>query len=102
MKTIFDVDEANSSDRSKVLKEDKVGYKSVHIVEKLGKQRADLVEYKGIYDLKFEIQIRTVLQHAWAELTHDRSYKIDVVLPPHIQRKINLHAGLLELGRVVN
>jgi hypothetical protein len=37
------------------------------------------------------------LQHAWAELAHDRSFKLGLDLPKSIQRKLNLHAGLLEI-----
>jgi hypothetical protein len=56
-----------------------------------------LPEYEGIGDLKFEVQIRTVLQHAWAELAHDRSFKFGTALPSKIQRKLNLYSGLLEI-----
>lgn len=45
-----------------------------------------------------EIQVRTVLQHAWAELTHNRNYKLGANLPLQIQRKINLYSGMLEIA----
>jgi putative GTP pyrophosphokinase len=63
----------------------------------LGKERGALPEYEGIGYLKFEIQVRTVLQHAWAELAHDRSFKFGVALPRKIQRKLNLYSGMLEV-----
>jgi putative GTP pyrophosphokinase len=47
--------------------------------------------------MKFEIQLRTVLQHAWAELAHDRSFKFSPGLPQNIQRKLNLYSGMLEV-----
>lgn len=97
LRDAFDIDEKNTSDRSKILNEDKVGYRSIHIVATLGSDRAILPEYRGLHELKFEIQIRTVLQHAWAELAHDRSFKFGITLPTSIQRRLNLHAGLLEL-----
>jgi putative GTP pyrophosphokinase len=71
----FEIDRDNSLDRSQILGSDRVGYRSVHFICALGASRKGIIEYKDISDLKFEIQIRTVLQHAWAELTHDRSYK---------------------------
>jgi len=39
-----------------------------------------------------------MLQHAWAELTHDRNYKLGANLPLQIQRKINLYSGMLEIA----
>jgi putative GTP pyrophosphokinase len=97
VKELFEVDEANSHDRSADLGEDKMGYRSTHFVCTLGKERGALPEYEGIGYLKFEIQVRTVLQHAWAELAHDRSFKFGVALPTKIQRKLNLYSGLLEI-----
>ncbi|MCA9039273.1 MAG: hypothetical protein KDA65_02885 [Planctomycetaceae bacterium] len=94
----FSVDADNSLDKSTMLGTDRIGYRSVHYVCDLGKSRAKLIEYKPFSGLKFEIQIRTVLQHAWAELSHDRNYKFSSVLPPQIQRQLNLYAGMLELA----
>lgn len=94
----FDIDWENSSDKSEQLGVDKVGYKSVHYVAKLPDSRLELTEYKKYSDLKFEIQIRTILQHSWAEIEHDRNYKFGGVLPTNIQRRFKLLAGLLELA----
>lgn len=97
VRELFDVDEANSHDRSADLGEDKIGYRSTHFVCTLGRHRGALPEYEGIGHLKFEVQVRTVLQHAWAELAHDRSFKFGATLPSKIQRKLNLYSGLLEI-----
>lgn len=94
---LFEVDEPNSLDRSTVLGHDRMGYRSNHLVCTLGKKRELLPEYESLAGLKFELQIRTVLQHAWAELAHDRSFKFGSTLPANIQRKLNLHSGLLEV-----
>jgi len=98
IKNLFEVDIDNSLDQISKLGNDKIGYRSVHFVCKLGESRRDIPEYSEISDLKFEIQIRTILQHAWAELAHDRSYKFTGNLPVDISRKINLYAGLLEIA----
>jgi putative GTP pyrophosphokinase len=47
--------------------------------------------------MKFEVQVRTILQHAWAEIEHDRNYKFAGVLPSEIERNFNLLAGTLEI-----
>ncbi|EGA70937.1 RelA/SpoT domain protein [Vibrio sinaloensis DSM 21326] len=94
----FDVDADNSLDKSKVLSKDQIGYRSVHFVCTLGKTRAKLPEYSSLTGLKFEVQVRTVLQHAWAELAHDSNYKFSGTLPPEIDRKLYLYAGMLEIA----
>jgi putative GTP pyrophosphokinase len=97
IKELFDVDKANSLDRREMLGDDKVGYRSTHFVCTLGRKRSELPENEAVGHLKFEIQIRTVLQHAWAELAHDRSFKFGASLPTKIQRKLNLYSGMLEI-----
>jgi putative GTP pyrophosphokinase len=97
IRSTFDVDETNSLDRASDLGEDRIGYRSTHFVCTLGSIRRELPEYNSLSDLKFEIQVRTVLQHAWAELAHDRSFKLGTGLPTKIQRKLNLYSGMLEI-----
>ncbi|MDB5523916.1 MAG: pyrophosphokinae [Rhizobium sp.] len=94
----FGVDKNNSSNRDEALSSDQVGYRSVHFVCDIGVQRGGLPEFKGLINLKFEFQIRTVLQHAWAEMAHDRSYKFKGELPKNLKRQLYLYAGLLELA----
>ena len=77
----FNIDEKNSLDKKILLASDQIGYRSVHFVCDLGAQRSGLPEFKDLGGLKFEIQVRTVLQHAWAELAHDRNYKFSGTLP---------------------
>jgi hypothetical protein len=45
----------------------------------------------------FEIQVRTMLQHAWAEIHYSRDYKFGGVLPRHVRRRLYCLAGALEL-----
>lgn len=70
----------------------------MHYVCDIGEKRNTLKEYEYISGLNCEIQVRTMLQHAWAELTHDRNYKLGANLPLQIQRKINLYSGMLEIA----
>jgi ppGpp synthetase/RelA/SpoT-type nucleotidyltranferase len=98
VKEAFSIDEKNSIDKSQELSADRFGYRSVHFVCELGEERLTLPELKPFENLKFEVQIRTVLQHAWAEIEHDRSYKFSGELPSSIKRRLNLLAGVLELA----
>jgi ppGpp synthetase/RelA/SpoT-type nucleotidyltranferase len=45
---------------------------------------------------KAEIQVRSLLQHAWAALSHDRVYKAEFDVPARFQRDINRIAATLE------
>lgn len=92
----FKVDEKNSSNTDDRMSTDQVGYRSNHFVCDLGQERSALPEFSSIGDLRFEFQVRTVLQHAWAELAHDRNYKFTGTLPRHLERRLFLLAGLLE------
>lgn len=93
----FDIDWDNSVNKSSQLKSDQVGYLSVHYVASFSVKRLRLTEYGQFKKIKFEIQIRTILQHAWAEIEHDRSYKFSGELPSEIKRRFYLVAGSLEL-----
>ncbi|AEV37251.1 protein containing RelA/SpoT domain [Pseudovibrio sp. FO-BEG1] len=92
----FAVDYDNSLNKQDLLSTNEVGYRSVHFVCDIGETRHDLPEYSGLKKLKFEFQVRTVLQHAWAEMAHDRSYKFSGKLPQHLERELYLLSGLLE------
>ncbi|WP_431078439.1 GTP pyrophosphokinase [Pseudomonas siliginis] len=94
----FTIDVKNSSDKERQMSVDQTGYRSVHFVCDMGEARFVLPEYKNLKGLKFEFQVRTVLQHAWAELAHDRNYKFAGKLPEDAERKLYLYAGMLELA----
>ncbi len=93
----FDIDEKNSIDKSKDLGINKVGYRSNHFIAKMNATRLKLPEYSFLKDIVFEIQVRTLLEHTWAEIEHDRNYKFHGVLPEEIRRKLNLLSGVLEV-----
>ena len=75
-----------------------VGYQSVHYVVQLGTNRTSLPEYMLYVGLKSEIQLRTVLQHAWAEIEHDIQYKTKEDVPPEIRQRFANLAGLLAIA----
>lgn len=94
----FAVDEENSVDKRKLLDPDRFGYLSLHYVVGLTERRAELTEYARFKDCKAEIQIRTILQHTWAEIEHDLGYKSKQAIPKEVRRSFSRLAGLLEIA----
>lgn len=97
IKQEFEIDVQNSMDKHNVMNDNQVGYLSVHFITKLKENRTTLAEYKIYTGIQSEIQVRTLLQHTWAEIEHDRNYKFSGVLPKEIRRQFYLLAGVLEL-----
>lgn len=93
----FLIDEANTVDKKAALEADRFGYVSVHYIAWLSQSRVALTEYRPYAGLKFEVQIRSILQHAWAEIEHDLGYKAEAV-PRAVRRRFSRLAGLLELA----
>lgn len=71
------------------------GYGAIHFLVSLGRG-ATGARYDDLNSLVCEIQIRTVLQDAWAIIQHHLVYKHENEVPNVIQRKLNGLAGLLE------
>lgn len=94
----FLIDIGNSPDKDLELGIDRVGYRSKHFIVKLDNDRSSLVEYRDFMSLRCEVQVRSLLQHAWAEVEHDRRFKYPGELPHEIRRRYSLIAGQLELA----
>jgi putative GTP pyrophosphokinase len=87
------------SDKGELLKQEgKFGYQSIHYLIKLKPNRVTLPEYHIFNNLIAEVQVRTILQHAWAEIEHDISYKSVETIPTLIHRRFISLAGLLEIA----
>lgn len=52
---------------------------------------------KFIHDRWFEIQVRSVLEHAWAEIEHEVVYKSGTMPSPDFTRQFAALAGTLEM-----
>lgn len=74
------------------------GYESYHFVVGISESRLRLPEYARFRDMVAEIQVRTILQHAWAEIEHDIQYKSVDALPAQIGQRFRALAGLIEIG----
>jgi ppGpp synthetase/RelA/SpoT-type nucleotidyltranferase len=84
------VDFANSVDKRKRDQASAFGYSSLHYVCALGEP----LPAKA----RCEIQVRTLLEHAWAEIEHDLGYKAEARMPKHVERRLVRLAGLLEMA----
>ena len=98
VESVFLIDKDNSIDKRKSLDSDRFGYMSLHYVVSLSESRIVLPEYKLFAGLKAEIQIRSILQHAWAEIEHDLGYKAGVGVPKEVKRRFSRLASLLEIA----
>lgn len=74
------------------------GYASRHVLIEVGDPPP--ASYGDLVGHRASVQVRTVLQHAWAEFEHDIRYKGTVPenLAPDLDRRFTLAAGLLELA----
>ncbi|MDN5199931.1 hypothetical protein QQ008_01120 [Fulvivirgaceae bacterium BMA10] len=98
IKSEFKIDEKNSEDKRNKLKPHEFGYLSVHLIVELDDRRKRLAEWKNFKGYKAEIQIRTVLQHSWASISHALEYKTKHDVPTGLKRKLYRLAGLIELA----
>ncbi len=86
----FRVDMDKSKDKRELIDARSFGYLSLHYICSLPE------EYGELSDLWFEIQIKTILQHSWAEIEHDLGYKAEIEVPREIRRSFSKAASLLE------
>jgi putative GTP pyrophosphokinase len=73
------IDEFDILERSdkgiELIADEKFGYQSIHYLVRIKPERTRLAEYERFEQAVTEIQVRTILQHAWAEIEHDIQYK---------------------------
>jgi len=74
----------------------KFGYRSDHYLINLHKYWCKTPNYKGLDNLTFEIQVRTVLMHAWAEIEHKLGYKSENSIPPSLRDSFSELSKILE------
>jgi len=96
----FQIDRERSIDKRRLLDPDRFGYLSLHYICSLHGERLKLLENRRYSGFKCEIQIRSILQHAWAEIEHDLGYKSNttIIVPAPIRRRFSRLAGLLEMA----
>lgn len=90
----FDVTESQS--KQELLNANEFGYRSTHFIAKIKDSWTSTPNYRGLNNLKFEIQVRTILMHSWAEIEHKLAYKSEVDIPKELRRKFSFISAVLE------
>jgi putative GTP pyrophosphokinase len=74
---------------------DRFGYGALHYSVNLGRKSSG-ARYDDLKGMICEIQVRTVLQDAWAIIDHHLVYKHESDVPRVLKRKLNSISGLFE------
>ncbi len=91
----FSINHLLSIDKRQIIPAMSFGYLSVHYICTLSVDEGYPAELSQI---PFEIQLRSVLQHTWAEIEYKLGYKSDISIPREIRREFARIAGLLEIA----
>ena len=81
----------SDEDKIESKESDRFGYLSAHVIAKLGTEQNSSI---NLHDLPFEIQIRTIAQHAWASISHHLFYKRSDEIPQDQDRDFQALSAL--------
>ena len=86
LKREFDVQ--GEEDTAQRLAPHEFGYRSTHFILKIKESWLGAPNYRALGTIRFEVQVRTVLMHAWAEIQHKLAYKNSAQVPDQFHRKL--------------
>lgn len=97
----FEIDWENSIDVGQRLRPTEFGYRSVHYIVQIRPGSFPTAEVpveipETVLGLKAEIQVRTLLEHVWADFSHQEVYKKGYAVPDRWQREFAALAAVLE------
>ncbi|AQQ05680.1 hypothetical protein B0E33_20660 [Roseibium algicola] len=94
---LYEIDIQHSVNKNDQLDPNQFGYRSRHFVVRFTEERGSLMENAKFNGLKAEIQVRTILQHAWAAIDWKLRYKNPADVPQQLRRRVFRVSALLEL-----
>jgi len=89
IREIFPDEITKREDMSEKLGEASFGYQAIHY---------DICKIQDEKEYFCEIQLRTICQDNWSELSHALAYKAEITLPINIMREINALSAVFELA----
>lgn len=94
----FKINKEKSVNKAKQLNPDQFNYLSQHFIVQINESRSCLKEWEDFKEVWAEIQVRTILQHAWANISHFLDYKNEVDIPYELKRKLYSMSAVLEVA----
>jgi ppGpp synthetase/RelA/SpoT-type nucleotidyltranferase len=94
----FEIDRKNSVFREDRLSVDQFGYSASNLVVRLTPTRVMFSEWTRYSGLKAEIQVRTILQDAWARVSRRFDYESEMDMPRALRRRLFRLSALFELA----
>ncbi|MDP9768902.1 UNVERIFIED_ORG: ppGpp synthetase/RelA/SpoT-type nucleotidyltransferase [Atlantibacter hermannii] len=88
----------SESNKQKEMDVDRFGYSSRHFIVRIKDGWLAVPTFRELGGLKVEIQIRTMLMHAWAAISHKLLYKQEGDAPREIKRNLSKLSALIELA----
>lgn len=85
-----------NQNKQEQLEPNEFGYRSIHFIAKVKSDWTNAPNYRHLDELKFEVQLRTILMHSWAEIEHKLSYKSETHIPKRLRRKFSMISAKLE------
>lgn len=93
----LEINPHKSVDKKQELEAVEFGYTSVHLIARTKGSWATSPQYLALRNQWFEIQVRSILEHAWAEIEHEVVYKSGIKYPILVKRRFARMAGAIEM-----
>jgi ppGpp synthetase/RelA/SpoT-type nucleotidyltranferase len=82
-------------DKKAALATNLLGYQGVHYDIKLKDGEAKDTEFANLW---MEVQVRTLAQHLWSDMSHELGYKPELPMPPAGLRRLNRLSAVVEIA----